>query len=137
MSVLEQDHFAYDNFTVIETVLRGNKKLFEIKEEMDALYAKEDFSDAKVELTGDIASINTANEMRDNHLKSADFFDTENTNELVFEFKMKFPFLFTHGHPWGDLREIQKQMKLIDLSVDVSDLQKITEYVIQSRQKEN
>ena len=45
MSVLEQDHFAYDNFTVLETVLRGNKKLFDIKEEMDALYAKEDFSD--------------------------------------------------------------------------------------------
>jgi ATPase subunit of ABC transporter with duplicated ATPase domains len=45
MSVLEQDHFAYDNFTVLETVLRGNKRLFEIKEEMDALYAKEDFSD--------------------------------------------------------------------------------------------
>ena len=45
MSVLEQDHFAYDNFTVLETVLRGNQKLFEIKEEMDALYAKEDFSD--------------------------------------------------------------------------------------------
>jgi len=45
MSVLEQDHFAYDNFTVLETVLRGNKKLFEIKEEMDALYAKPDFSD--------------------------------------------------------------------------------------------
>ncbi|WP_313098514.1 ATP-binding cassette domain-containing protein [Epilithonimonas sp.] len=45
MSVLEQDHFAYDNFTVLETVLRGNKKLFEIKEEMDTLYAKEDFSD--------------------------------------------------------------------------------------------
>lgn len=46
MSVLEQDHFAYDNFTVLETVLRGDKKLFEIKEQMDALYAKEDFSDA-------------------------------------------------------------------------------------------
>ncbi|UQB68198.1 ABC-F family ATP-binding cassette domain-containing protein [Epilithonimonas zeae] len=45
MSVLEQDHFAYDNFTVLETILRGNKRLFEIKEEMDALYAKEDFSD--------------------------------------------------------------------------------------------
>lgn len=45
MSVLEQDHFAYDNFTVLETVLRGNTKLFEIKEEMDALYAKPDFSD--------------------------------------------------------------------------------------------
>lgn len=45
MSVLEQDHFAYDNFTVLETVLRGNKKLHQIKEEMDALYAKPDFSD--------------------------------------------------------------------------------------------
>ncbi|WP_333851414.1 ABC-F family ATP-binding cassette domain-containing protein [Epilithonimonas sp.] len=45
MSVLEQDHFAYDNFTLLETILRGNKRLFEIKEEMDALYAKEDFSD--------------------------------------------------------------------------------------------
>lgn len=45
MSVLEQDHFAYDGFTVLETVLRGNKKMFEIKAEMDALYAKEDFSD--------------------------------------------------------------------------------------------
>jgi len=45
MSVLEQDHFAYDNFTVLETVLRGNQKLHEIKEEMDALYAKPDFSD--------------------------------------------------------------------------------------------
>lgn len=45
MSVLEQDHFAYDDFTVLDTILRGNKKLYEIKDEMDALYAKEDFSD--------------------------------------------------------------------------------------------
>ncbi len=45
MSVLEQDHYAYDQYTVLETVLRGNTKLFEIKEEMDALYAKTDFSD--------------------------------------------------------------------------------------------
>ncbi|MBQ0151379.1 MAG: ATP-binding cassette domain-containing protein [Chryseobacterium sp.] len=45
MSVLEQDHFAYDQYTVLEAVLRGNSKLFDIKEEMDALYAKEDFSD--------------------------------------------------------------------------------------------
>lgn len=45
MSVLEQDHFAYDEYTVLETVLRGNKQLFDIKNEMDALYAKEDFSD--------------------------------------------------------------------------------------------
>jgi polyisoprenoid-binding protein YceI len=45
---------------------------------------KEDFSDAKVELTGDIASINTANEMRDNHLKSADFFDAEKYPKFTF-----------------------------------------------------
>ncbi len=45
MSVLEQDHYAYDQFTVLDTVLRGNKQLYEIKSEMDALYAKEDFSD--------------------------------------------------------------------------------------------
>ncbi|MCB9202387.1 MAG: ATP-binding cassette domain-containing protein [Flavobacteriales bacterium] len=45
MSVLEQDHFAYDGYPVLETVLRGNKKMFEVKSEMDALYAKPDFSD--------------------------------------------------------------------------------------------
>ncbi|WP_027376564.1 ABC-F family ATP-binding cassette domain-containing protein [Kaistella palustris] len=57
MSVLEQDHFKYDNFTVLETVLRGNKKLFEIKEEMDALYAKEDFSDADGIKAGELGVI--------------------------------------------------------------------------------
>lgn len=45
MSVLEQDHFKYDEFTVLDTVLRGNKILYNIKEEMDALYAKPDFSE--------------------------------------------------------------------------------------------
>lgn len=45
MSVLEQDHYAYDEFTVLETVMKGNSKLHEIKEQMDALYAKPDFSD--------------------------------------------------------------------------------------------
>ena len=57
MSVLEQDHFAYDNFTVLETVLRGNTKLFAIKEEMDALYAKEDFSDADGIKAGELGVI--------------------------------------------------------------------------------
>ena len=37
MSVLEQNHYAYDDFPVLETVLRGNKKLFEIKHEMDTI----------------------------------------------------------------------------------------------------
>ena len=45
MSVLEQDHYAYDEFSVLDTVLRGNKKMFAIKAEMDELYAKPDFSD--------------------------------------------------------------------------------------------
>lgn len=45
MSVLEQDHFKYDDYTVLDTVLRGNKELYDIKEKMDALYAKPDFSE--------------------------------------------------------------------------------------------
>ncbi|MCW3162035.1 ABC-F family ATP-binding cassette domain-containing protein [Chryseobacterium oryctis] len=57
MSVLEQDHFAYDQYTVLEAVLRGNKKLFDIKEEMDALYAKEDFSDEDGIKAGELSVI--------------------------------------------------------------------------------
>lgn len=45
MSVLKQDHFAYDSFTVLDTVIMGNQKLYSIMQEKDALYAKEDFSD--------------------------------------------------------------------------------------------
>ncbi|MDE6378181.1 MAG: ATP-binding cassette domain-containing protein, partial [Duncaniella sp.] len=45
MSVLEQDHFKFDDCTVIETVLRGHTVLWDILQEKDALYAKEDFSD--------------------------------------------------------------------------------------------
>lgn len=57
MSVLEQDHFAYDQYTVLETVLRGNKKMFDIKEEMDALYAKPDFSDEDGIKAGELSVI--------------------------------------------------------------------------------
>ncbi len=46
MSVLEQDHFKFDNCTVLETVMRGHTLLWDIMQEKDALYAKEDFSDA-------------------------------------------------------------------------------------------
>ncbi len=45
LSVLKQDHFEFDEFSVINTVLMGNKRLFQIMSEKDALYAKEDFSD--------------------------------------------------------------------------------------------
>lgn len=54
MSVLEQDHFAYDDYPVLETVIRGNKPLFAIKKEMDDLYAKPDFSDADSNLVGEL-----------------------------------------------------------------------------------
>ena len=45
ISVLQQDHFQFDELEVIETVLRGNQKLYEIMEEKETLYAKEDFTD--------------------------------------------------------------------------------------------
>ena len=45
LSILEQNHNAYDKCTVLDTVLRGNKKLYEIKSEMESIYAKENFSD--------------------------------------------------------------------------------------------
>ena len=54
MSVLEQNHFAYDDFPVLETVIRGNKPLFAIKKEMDDLYAKPDFSDADSNRVGEL-----------------------------------------------------------------------------------
>ena len=45
MSVLKQDHFAYDEYTVLDTIIMGNKRLYDILKEKDALYEKEDFSD--------------------------------------------------------------------------------------------
>ncbi len=45
LSVLEQDHFKYDDCVVMDTVIMGNKRLYEIMKEKDAIYAKEDFSD--------------------------------------------------------------------------------------------
>lgn len=45
MSVLKQDHFAYDAYTVLDTVIMGNPRLYEVMKEKDALYMKEDFSD--------------------------------------------------------------------------------------------
>ena len=45
LSVLQQDHYAYDGYEVLRTVIMGNKRLVEIMDEKDALYAKPDFSD--------------------------------------------------------------------------------------------
>lgn len=62
MSVLKQDHYAFDEYTVLDTVIIGNKKLYDIMKEKDALYEKEDFSDEDGErasvLEGEFAEMN-------------------------------------------------------------------------------
>lgn len=45
MSVLKQNHYAYDEFTVLETVIMGNDKLYDVMKQKDAIYAKEDFTE--------------------------------------------------------------------------------------------
>ena len=45
MSILKQDHFQYDAYTVLDTVIMGNQRLYDIMKEKDALYEKEDFTD--------------------------------------------------------------------------------------------
>ena len=61
MAVLSQNHFEFDAFPVLQTVIMGHKRLFEIMVEKDALYAKEDFSDADgmraSELEGEFADL--------------------------------------------------------------------------------
>ncbi len=54
LSVLKQDHHEYDEFTVLDTVLMGHTVLWDIMKEKDALYAKEDFSDADGERAADL-----------------------------------------------------------------------------------
>ena len=62
LSVLKQDHFAYDEYTVLNTVIMGNQRLYDIMQEKDALYAKEDFSEEDgvkaSELEGEFAELN-------------------------------------------------------------------------------
>ena len=45
MSILKQDHFQYDQYTVLDTVIMGNQRLYDIMKEKDALYEKEDFTE--------------------------------------------------------------------------------------------
>lgn len=54
MSVLEQNHFAYDEHQALQSVIMGNKPLYAIKKEMDDLYANPDFSDADSERVGEL-----------------------------------------------------------------------------------
>lgn len=54
LSVLKQDHFAFDEYTVLNTVIMGHSELWNIMQEKDALYAKPDFSDADGERVGEL-----------------------------------------------------------------------------------
>jgi len=54
MAVLNQNHYAFDDFTVIETVMMGHKDLYDIMKEKDAIYAKEDFTDKDGERAGEL-----------------------------------------------------------------------------------
>ena len=62
ISVLRQDHFQYDSYLVLDTVIMGNQRLYEIMKEKDAIYAKEDFTDEDgvraAELEGEFATLN-------------------------------------------------------------------------------
>ena len=62
MAVLRQDHFAFDEYEVLQTVIMGHKRLYDIMVEKDALYQKEDFSEADgvraSELEGEFADLN-------------------------------------------------------------------------------
>ena len=62
LSFLQQDHFKYDQYTVLDTVIMGNARLYEIMKEKEAIYMKEDFSDEDgikaAELEGEFANMN-------------------------------------------------------------------------------
>lgn len=62
LSVLKQDHFAFDEFNVLDTVIMGNQRLYDIIQEKDKLYAKEDFTEEDGEraalLEGEFAELN-------------------------------------------------------------------------------
>lgn len=57
MAVLSQNHYQFDEFPVIETVLMGHKELYNVMKEKDALYAKEDFTEKDGERAGELENI--------------------------------------------------------------------------------
>ena len=62
LSFLQQDHFKYDEFSVLDTVIMGNQRLYDIMKEKDAIYMKEEFTDEDgikaAELEGEFATLN-------------------------------------------------------------------------------
>ena len=62
LAVLKQDHFAYDNYSVLDTVIMGHERLYDIMKQKEALYSKADFNDEDgillSELEGEFAELN-------------------------------------------------------------------------------
>jgi ATPase subunit of ABC transporter with duplicated ATPase domains len=57
MAVLSQNHYAFDEFTVLETVMMGHKEMYAVMKEKDAIYLKEDFTDADGERAGELENL--------------------------------------------------------------------------------
>lgn len=89
LSILKQDQFAYDDFTVIQTVIMGHKRLYSVTQEKDALYAKPDFSDTDgiraSELETEFAEMNGWNAEAD----AAKLLNDLGINEDLHSFLMK------------------------------------------------
>ena len=87
MAVLKQDHFLFDDFEVVECVLYGHKRLYDIRKEKDALYMKEDFTDEDgikaAELEGEFAEQELYKQLLQ-HLKDHNY-AKESTKELEFK----------------------------------------------------
>ena len=88
LSFLQQDHFKYDEYTVLDTVIMGNQRLYDIMKEKDAIYMKEEFTDEDgikaAELEGEFATLNgwEAESDAENLLNGLGV-DTENHYKLV------------------------------------------------------
>ena len=92
LSVLEQDQFKYDNYSVLDTVIMGNKRLYEVMKEKDALYAKPDFSDEDgiraAELEGEFAQMDGWNAEADAEtMLNGLGIETELHHKMMYELK--------------------------------------------------
>ena len=101
MAVLSQNHYAYDEFTVLETVMMGHKEMYAVMKEKDAIYMKEDFTDADGERAGEL----------ENHFAEMDGWNAEsNAATLLSNLGIKEEF---HYNLVKDLDNTQKVRVLL------------------------
>ena len=91
LSFLEQDHFKYDEYQVLDTVIMGNERLYEIMKEKDAIYAKEDFTEEDGikagKLEEEFAGLNGWEAESDAATLASDFADTKMTDGIHLDEK--------------------------------------------------